>query len=195
MRITILTAVILFFIFKVNGQQINNSKILKLQDKIAQMIGELKNETSVNYMKHINQVEGFKQGLWIESTNGEVWFANYDLGLKHGDLTIYSTSGKKYVAAKYDKGFLIDTVVFYNLKGLISETYENITSNDTIVERQIETAEGDKIYFSKEKHRFDYKAYVKKYTDEGILYAEGFGLFDDAWILHLFPIREWKYHE
>lgn len=193
MRISFLTVLILIFVVQVSGQQINKSKIIELQDSIALMIGKLKKETSVNYMQHINQVEGFKQGLWIESTNGEVWFINYDQGLKHGDLTVYYTFGKKLLEAKYDKGFLIDSVVFYDPKGVISETYENITLNDSIVDRQIETAEDGNIYFSKVKHRFDYKAYIKRYTEEGFLYKEGFGLFDDEWILRMFPIGEWKY--
>lgn len=190
-----LIILILFLGFNISGQQFNNTKIIEIQDKIAKLIGELKKETSVNYMKHFNQVEGFKQGLWIESTNGYLWFINYKGGLKDGNMLIYYTSGIKHVEAKYKDGFLIEKVVFYDTKGVVEQTYENITLNDSIVERKIESVEGGRIYFSKDKHKFDYKAYIKRYTSEGVLYKEGYGLFDDNWIFKMQPIGEWKGNE
>ncbi|MBV6647078.1 MAG: hypothetical protein KI790_16595 [Cyclobacteriaceae bacterium] len=175
--------------------QSNEQQIEQLQDQIAKSVGELKKLTSVNYMKHFNQVQGFKHGLWIESTNGELWFANYDTGLKHGELTIYYTSGKKYIEATYDQGTLTGKVTFYDTRGGLLQTYERIEPNDTIVERPIEKVEGKSIYFTKEKHRYDYRVYVKKYMSSGVLYKEGYGLVDDDWILTYFSVGEWQQHE
>ena len=180
---------------QVSGQQKNEAKIQLLQEKIAQLVGELQKETQLNTMKHVNQVEGFKDGLWIESTNGEFWFTNYKMGLKDGKMNVFYTSGKKYVEAEYKEGFLIGKVTFYDTKGVVEETYEKIVQNDSIVEIQIEKAEGDHIYFTKEKHRYDYKAYMKRYTADGILYTEGLGLFDDKWIFKSFKVGEWISHE
>ena len=177
------------------GQQKNEAKIQQLQEKIAQLVGELQKETQLNTMKHVNQIEGYKEGLWIESTNGEFWFINYKTGLKDGRMNVFYTSGKKYVEAEYKEGFLIGKVTFYDTKGVVEETYEKIARNDSIVDVQIEKAEGDHIYFTKEKHRFDYKAYMKRYTATGILYTEGFGLFDDKWIFKSFKVGEWISHE
>ena len=187
--------VLLFILFigqQLTGQPKNEAKIQLLQEKIAQLVGELQKETQLNTMKHVNQVEGFKDGLWIESTNGEFWFTNYKMGLKDGKMNVFYTSGKKYVEAEYKEGFLIGKVTFYDTKGVASATYEKIAQNDSIVDIQIEKAEGDHIYFTKEKHRYDYKAYTKRYTAGGILYSEGFGLFDDKWIFTSFKVGEWK---
>jgi hypothetical protein len=186
-----------FFLIGLNsiGQSVDSSVIISYQDKIANLVSELNKVTSINYMKHINQVEGYKQGLWIEPTNGRIWFVNYDQGLRHGIMTIYHTNGAKNMVAEYDKGFLINKVTFYDTNGGLFQTYENIELNDTIVERQTEYAEGGRIYFSKEKHRYDYKAYVKRYTSEGVLYRKGYGLFDGAWIFQLYQLGKWEYPE
>jgi len=175
--------------------QQNEAKIQVLQEKIAQLVGELSKVTQLNYMQHVNQVEGFKHGLWIESSNGELWFINYKMGLKDGKLTVFYKTGKKYAEANYKEGFPIGKITIYQPNGLISETYENIASNDTIVEVQKEIPEGDHIYFTKEKHRYDFKAYMKRFSEEGKLYTEGFGLFDDAWIFRSFKTGNWKTYD
>ncbi len=191
MRISLLFLLTLSFSYLFG--QTNDERIDELQDRIAQTVGELKSLGKVNYMKHVNQVEGYKQGLWLESTNGELWFTNYELGLRHGDLTIYYTSGKVFVKAKYDMGELIDKVSFFDSNGVLLKTYENIQPNDSTVERKREKVEGGKIYFTREKHRYDYKAYVKKYMSNGALYKEGYGLVDRNWFLSHFEIGEWEY--
>jgi len=38
------------------GQSTNNERIIEIQDEIASLVGKLKQESSVNYMKHFNQV-------------------------------------------------------------------------------------------------------------------------------------------
>ena len=190
MMITVFT--IALMALNLNGQAIQHSKIADIQDQIAKLISSLRTETSVNYMKHINQVEGYKQGLWIESTNNRIWFVNYEKGLRHGKMTIYHTIGSKNVEADYDNGFLIGRVIFYDANGGIFQTYENIEINDTIVERQTESVEGGRIYFTNEKHRYDYKAYVERYTSDGVLYRKGYGLFDGNWIFQLYPVGEWE---
>jgi hypothetical protein len=65
--------------------------------------------------------------------------------------------GKKDVEASYKQGLLTDTVKFYDSDGGLLRTYEDIALCDTIVEIKIEKSEGNKIYFSKEKHKFEYK--------------------------------------
>ena len=193
---TFSTFSLLFFLLVVQiSAQDKSAKIQNLQDQIAKTIGEIKKISKVNYMKHYNQVEGFKHGLWIESTNGEIWFTNYDMGLKHGKQTIYYTGGMKYIEANYDQGELIDKVTFYDPQGGLLWTYEGIEPNDSIVEIKREKAEGNKIYFTKEKYRYDYRVYIKKYMDNGLLYKEGYGLIDKDWIFTYFPVGEWIYNE
>ena len=195
MRPTFLLFLLLFGGLSLRAQQDNEAKIQSLQERIAQLVGELQKVTKLNYMQHVNQVEGYKQGLWIESTNGEFWFTNYKMGKKDGKMTVFYTSGKKYVEANYKDGFLIGNVTFFDPKGVIDMTYEKIAQNDTIVEIQVEAAEGDHIYFTKENHKYEYKAYMKRYTEKGTLYAEGFGLFDDRWIFKSFKIGNWISHD
>lgn len=192
MKVTV--ALILGFLLSCQTHAQSN-RIEQLQSEIANLVAEMKKETKVNNMKHINQVEGFKDGLWIESTNGGLWFVNYKMGLKDGKMSIYYTNGQKHVDATYKDGFLVDTVKFYDPKGGLYYTYENIEYNDSIVERKKAKVEGGSIYFAKEKHRFEYRAYAKKYTSEGFLYKEGELLFDDEWIYSNFNIGEWKYHD
>lgn len=87
--------VLLFGILFFKQAEAQTENVEKIQSEIANLIGELKKETPVNYMKYLNQFEGFKHGLWIESIKGQIEFVNYDLGLKDGKTTIYYTNGKK----------------------------------------------------------------------------------------------------
>ena len=63
------TLMVLLFLLLVGihleGQPRDEAKIQLLQEKIAQLVGELQKETQLNTMKHVNQVEGYKEGLWI----------------------------------------------------------------------------------------------------------------------------------
>jgi len=173
------------------SQADQNDKIEAKQKEIMKAIAELNGMTSVNYMKHVNQVEGFKDGIWIESTNGFLWFINYKMGLKEGQMNVYYLQGQKYLEATYSKGVLIGKMIFYDTKGGLLEVNENIKLSDTIVIRNIERAEGGSIYFTKEPHKFMYSAEVKKYTETGEVYAIGRSLFDDNWGFESYRVGEW----
>jgi antitoxin component YwqK of YwqJK toxin-antitoxin module len=161
------------------------------QKKIVQAIGDLDKISSVNYLKHINQVEGYKDGIWIESTNGNIWFINYKMGLKEGVTSAYYLSGQKYLEANYSKGIITGVMTFYDTKGGLLQVNSNIRLNDSIVIRDLERAEGGNIYFSKEPHKFMYSADVKSYTSSGEIYAVGKLLFDDDWAFTGFKIGTW----
>ncbi len=162
------------------GQELREKDIEKFQDQIIQLIKKQSENLSINQYKHINQVVGLKDGLWIESDRGNIWFIKYTEGKRNGKFYSYSLfTGKKELEGKYLNDVLIDTILTYDANGKIYSIYTGIKPTIKELKIDYEYPVGQSFTFKSEVHKFQYEATVKKYTDEGKVYKEGVGLFDD----------------
>jgi len=162
------------------GQELKENEIEKFQNEIIELIKKQSENLSINEYKHINQTIGLKDGLWIEPDRGSIWFIKYDNGKRNGKFYSYSLfSGRKELEGKYQNDILVDTIITYDVNGKIYSLYTEIKPTTKELKIDYEYPVGKSFTFKSELHKFQYEAYVKRYTDEGNVYTEGIGLFEN----------------
>lgn len=180
MRILLLLAISLISL-NIYGQN-NNSKISKAFLSVAKILKELDKEVPINNIKHVNQIVGYKDGIWIESNRNELWVYNYKMGVKDGYFfCINISTEKKEVEGEYKNGFLSGTLKMYDADGKYIQIYRDIkrTKYKKNIAFFAATKNGEDFKRFKKDVVFQYRAKYEKYTREGKIYKSGIGVFND----------------
>jgi hypothetical protein len=179
-KVNCLLVLCLFSIQLVLAQDIQEIKNEDFLQEIINVIAGQSEIRSINQYKHINQVVALKDGLWIEPDRRKLWFISYLDGKKHGKFYCYDLdSDKKELEGKYQHDVLTDTLVIYDGNGNIYSIYSEIKQSTQTLNINYEYPVGESFKFFNEPYRFSYEAMIQRFTEEGSLYAEGMGAFED----------------
>jgi len=111
--------------------------------------------------------EGKKEGVWEwwDEQGKPTTISNYEVGIRNGKTTFYSTAGREEI--DYKNGLKNGDANGYDMND--DKTYYNIYRNDTLLFGQIGFMEGNELYTQVEKMPYpDYK--TKEFFNKNVVY-------------------------